>query len=416
MTVEEYFKEALSKEYLDDILWYFSTMTIIKEENNFLKVVDGKYVVKLGEVEEVITNKTPAEGPLISYTHKLKIDNTWLPNVSEPIETTMGRVIVNYTLLVSNFKDKIPFINGKIGSDGIEDIISDKLRKDEVSVESYISFVNSCSFLQSLSKIVSVAATEKNITPPEGLEEFKKNLSLKFDKEYGENWRDDSVIVTKFANELGKFDEDYLKDDPSYGKSITGKIKDNARKKMYLTMGKPAGFGTGSTFTEGSLLDGYPKNKEQLKTIFNDSRNGSYGRGNETQKGGASAKELLRGSISMLIVKGDCGSKIYNKLLVTKKNFESIKGVYTYTPNGPVPLTDTESLIGKEILVRSPLYCKLEGKQYCGTCMGKTLENRRTGINLLLAEVSAAILTESLKAMHNTQTKTTKINMNEIIK
>lgn len=416
MTIEEYLKHALKSGLLDDIDWYFYTMAISKGTNKYLSIVDDQYFVNVGEDKVLITNRKPSEGQLLPYTHKVTIDPSWLSNVTEVIETTIGKLVINYALIESNFQDKIPYINTKMDSGKLEEIVADNLRRDVIDIPQYISFVNSCSFIQTLSRIISVAATERNITPPEGLEEFKKELSLKYDKLYGENWREDSVIVSQFANELGEFDEQYLKQDPTYGKAITKKIKDNARKKMYLTMGKPNGFGTGSTFTEGSLLDGYPKNKEQLKTIFNDSRNGSYGRGNETQKGGAVAKELLRASISMTIEKGDCGSKIYSKLKVTEKNFESVKGLYTAGPNGPVLIEDSESLIGKEIPVRSPLYCKLEGKSFCGVCMGKTLENRKTGINLLLADVSAAILTESLKAMHNTQTKTTKVNMHEIIK
>lgn len=421
MLKEQYFKEALKRKLIDNIGWLFSVLALnVKSEDQhvYIKRENGKVYANLimdGEEFVELIDVLPNE-PVFKLKDEITLTTQDLSNVEGSIKTTIGRAIVNYVTLESNFGNKIPFIDKKFDTGSIEKILSSKLRLGEVSVQEYIKYVNSCSYLQALSRVVTVAATPKNIKAPDGIKEFKKTLEEKYLNNHGKEWKNDPVLVGGFIEEMRKFDSEYLKDDPTLGGVITSKIKNNARGKMYLAFGMDRSFDPESKFVENSLTDGYPKSNTDLAAIFNGSRSASFNRGHETQKGGAVAKDLLRAAIDIKVVPGDCGTTIYKKLLVTPDNTKPLLGMYMKTPNGVAAITDPNSLIGKVIELRSPLYCKAKGKNFCQTCLGKNYENRETGINLPLTSISTSILTASLKAMHDTSINTTRFNIVDCIK
>ena len=185
---------------------------------------------------------------------------------------------------------------------------------------------------------------------------------------------------------------------------------------MYISFGGEAGFDSKSgyvNFVANSLLEQYPDLPEQLATMYNTSRSGSYDRGHETQKGGSAAKDIIRSTSGVKIIMGDCGSKKGYKLLVTKNNHKSLFGRYLL--NGKL-IEDTESLIGTTITIRSPLYCLSNGDNYCKICAGEIAATTPTGVSLKLLSVSSALLKISLKAMHNTQVSLHKFNILENLK
>lgn len=418
MTANEYFLFALKEKLCNNIKWYYRLMTpsMENQDNEYYASSSDKIFIKINDEMFEITDRKPGD-IIVDFKSTINLSNNDLPNIEETVETTIGRAIVNYLLIAKPFNNKIKYINKSFSSKNIESIVSDYLFREIITVDEYINFVNNCSFIQPLTKIFIDVATVKNTTKPEGIEEYKKELSDKFDSEYGENWKDDPVLSGNFSEKLQEFDTAYLQDDPTLGKLLTNKIKNNARTKMYLAVGSEKGFDGRTPIVESSLIDGFPKDNTQLSYIFNGGRVGSFDRGHETQKGGASAKVLLRVAGSVKIVDGDCGSKVLKETIITKENASSLVGCYChFGDHNLIPLMKPDDHIGKKVWIRTPLFCKLEGKKFCAVCVGKTLSSRKDGVNLLFTTVSTPILTASLKGMHNSQITTVNVSLIDNVK
>lgn len=422
MTLKEYVLFALEKKFCNKINWYFVCLSeaVVGMNNEYLTVIENNIMVnKVSEdPKEMVSirDRKPGE-PLIPYNGKVKIEAGTLSNLKEDVETTYGRLLVNYLLLDYPFGDKIPYINKQISPGDIEKIIADLLFKEVISVKEYEKFVNNCSFLQPLTKVVIDVATVANTTKPKGIDEFKEKLIEEFNQKHGERWIYDPVLCGNFSQALQDFDAKYLEGDPTVGKLLTSKIRNNARTKMYLAIGSDKGFDGRTPLIQNSLADGFPKDNESLAMIFNSGRLGSFDRGHETQKGGSVAKDLLRSAGGIKIIDGDCGSTLLKKITITKDNFKTLKGIYGHFGDKKLePIMNPEDYIGKDAWIRTPLFCKLEGKKFCSICVGKVLSARKDGINILFTTVSTPILRASLKGMHNSQVETVKVSVVDSIK
>lgn len=415
MTKLDYFKYSLHGTEMYKLNWYISFLGIVKEDTEYLKIdkksisvlVNGNYV-KLDDVSEL---------PVYHHRDKITLDIGDLPNVKSKIETTYGRAITNKLLLVYPFGDKVEYLNTRCTLDDIESKIGKLMVDDVITVPEYLRYTDVTQFLNGFSMLLHVSATYKNITPPKGINEFKKEVIARYDKEYGPKWRTDRLLITQMQDELSKYQKDYLKDDPSYGKMLKGqKILGNGMIKMYVTYGKEDGMqsdGSKTQLLEGSLLDQYPDDPTLLASAINGLRNGSYARGAMTQQGGALTKDILR-ALSSYTVAGDddCGTTIGRTITITDENVKSIEN--RYLMDGTL-IDNPKQYLGKTITIRSPLYCKNKNNSYCGICVGKVLRNYKYGIAGLGVNITSAIMLSSMKAMHNTQVSLLNLDMSKVL-
>lgn len=413
MTNLDYFKYCLKNDCMLKLAWYYSVLGINPKNSTYVEVIDNKYYVKINN-ENVLIDNVNTDRPLLSYSDKIIITNNDLSNIKDTVETTIGRAICNKVLLDYPFGGKIEYINKSLSADLLQNSIISKLLDKEVMIEEYIKFVNSTLFLQSLSKLVTIAATEKNIAPAPGILEYKDKLLKEYDKEYGTSWRKDKVRIVEYLDKLKKYDQDFLADDPTIGKTLTKKIQNNARLKQFISFGTVEDFGENEFIFE-SLIEEMDKNPETLKTLFNSIRQGSFSRGHETQKGGAVAKSLLRAASGVSIKEGDCGSTMYKEIYIDKDNASFLNNRYYLENNTPKLLKNAEEFIGKTLKFRSPLYCKYPNRNFCTTCCGDNFKNRENSVGLQLINISTAILTTALKSMHDTTIKVVNVDINEII-
>lgn len=415
----EYFQYALRHDLLSKLKFFYSTMTIpLQNSNDYFKIEKDKYFVLMNDVYRELQGKTTKE-PIFTLKDPVLLFNADIPNIKDKVETTVGKAIVNYILLAKNFGAKLEYLNESTGAEKYENIVIDALKKDIITVEEYINFVNSCTMIQGLSRIVTISATYKVLTPPPNLEKFKKDLIAEFDKLYGKNWVKDSVKVIEFGNRLKEEDAKYIADDPANNKLLSGKVKNNARAKMYLSFGADAGFdevGADANMVFNSLLEGYPEDKKQLATIYNASRAGSFSRGAETQDGGVLAKVALRSTANLTIEPGDCGAKYGKEFYVTKDLAKALAGRSIIKNGKSEKIEDGSKFIGQTIMIRSPMYCEYKHPTYCSVCVGENLANYRKGATVEATLISNTILTLSLKKMHNATKKIHTVELSEMIK
>lgn len=423
ITKNNYIIGILKEDHMYASEWHFTFLGIInreKYETKYIKVNNGIVEVLINNTwEQLITeDKKPfiLETTVFTFTEPIKLPKLALPNLEQDITTTVGRCIFNHLLLANNFHKTIPYVNERTTISNIEKIIAPKLSSGEIKVKEYIGFADSVTFLRGLTRLTNVSATYKNILPPPNLEQEKVRIKEEFTKKYGEDWVNNRTKVVEYQEELKKLDAEWLKGDPTEGRLISSKIRNNARVKMFLTFGPEVGFdktGEKMTFVEKSLLEGYSNDPKQVAAMFNSSRSGSYDRGKETQKGGAMAKDILRATSSYYISGKDCGATTGKKLFIDKDNYPALEGRNILVGSKVVKVEDPKAYIGKEVALRSPMYCINKDDSFCETCVGERMGLYKTGVSLKTLDISMSILTISLKSMHDVSVKLVEFNMHD---
>jgi len=404
----EYLLYSIKNEYLKDITWYFTFMTILTEKNYKNKYVEIKsgVIYVLIDGKQVMLNGVIKNEPIYAVTDNLTLPKNTINNIDN-VKTTFGLVILNYVLLYVPIGKRVTYENKPFNIGKIEARVGELLNTDVITVEEFKKFDNNALFLEKLSRIVTISATYKNITPPDGLKEFKTKTIKEFNTKYGENWYKDATKVVEFEDKLKAFYNDYVSDDPSDGVFLSGKIKNNAGLKKYLTFGLAFGMeeaGEETQYIEGSLLDGPPKDKKKLAGMFDTARSASYNRGAETQKGGYAAKVMLRAISSVKIIGKDCGTKLGKDLLVNENIKASLVGRYLVTPKGPKVIKDIDEAskyVGKTITIRSPQFCKSKGTSFCPICSGDNISKYGNFV-ISITDISNILLYQKMKMMHNT--------------
>lgn len=416
----EYLKYASKNELLYKLAWMFTFFAIQDKnikDNPYLRVVNNNYEVNVDNKWEKLENATVGV-PIFTMLEEIVVAKDMILNTKSDITSTIGRFLSNKILLEYPFKDKIPYINKKFNVSDIEKTLASMLRTGGITVSEYLIFVDGTIYISGLSRITNVSATYKSMLPPPGIEKLKKELAIALEKKYGKNWVKTRIAIVEYEKALKEYDAKWLEDDPSNGKLMSGKIKDNARAKMFLTFGAEVGFdktGSSVNFVNNSLLDQYPEDPEKLAAMFNTSRAASYDRGKDTQKGGAAAKDVLRATSNVTIKDGNCGSKTGIDVLITNDNQASLLGRNYITSNGVKTIEDNVNYVGKTLTIRTPMYCLEKGNVYCTTCVGEILKDYKKGFSLLATEVSGTMLNASMKSMHNAVVKTMKFNILEAV-
>lgn len=427
MTKIEYLKLCIQHKKYSELSWLISILGYISAipidklkhldlsyELNGYSYLDNQTLVK-------ITDATTQ--PLFNIKDTITIDSTWLPNVKDPIETTIGKLIANIICVVEPFGANVPYINSKFTVSTIESMIMTKLhsnpepgqdkKPDIIYVDDYIKLIDNTHYLNSISPIISVSGTPKIITKPTGIEEFTKALIEKYKGKLH-----DPIALADFEKELKDFDDNYLKDDPGYGIFISGKIKNIARKKLFL------GIGAGLDFVEktklepilSTLAEGWNLEPNEFKLMMNDIRYGSFSRGAETVKGGVTFKTLIRATNSFTISLEDCNTKL---TLPRTFNSGDIKQLVDRTIVVNDKLITIENIdqakqyLDKQVNLRSPIYCKSPNDTLCHICCGKKISQHKDNLAILLSEISAIILKASLKIMHGTVLSTAEIDLDK---
>jgi len=388
----------------------------------------GHFFVSPENRELVPIEGAVAGEPIFSVKEKLLIgvsDN--IPNfissvkTTEPAtETTYGRLLFNFAVLVYSFNNKIAYINKQADPTGIESIIVKRLVDDvkdkdgsiinpfstaenidleaPIYVSEYLKFCNSMFFLTGLTQICVPAATRKVITAAPGIVELKERLLKE-----NEGKLHDPAVIARIDAELVAYDRDYMKGDPGEGFLINAKSYDIVRKRLFSMHGAETGLDEGNdvALVSNSLSQGW--DIEKFPAMINSLRAGSYNRGAQTMLGGESVKWLLRASSNINITEEDCGSTLGMVFDINEGNLNVLVGFHVITPTGTVFIDNIEAAkqyLNKTVSVRSPMFCKLDKTDYCKKCVGKNLSNQPTGASVAISDYGSAMLYISLKAMH----------------
>jgi len=424
MDLDEYIKYVINYKLLTKRTWHTSLFGIKEDnsENEYVKIVDKKCYLKVknpdnnDSIEEIEWPSFVYGKGILNITNIVNLDASTLECLDKNTKTTLGRFIVNYILIEFPYGGRLPYIHGDITHTMFIEATKEALSSEVITVDDYKIFVNSCTYLEELNKLYTPSSTEKLVSPPPGLKKFKLELSKEYVKKHGVDWDKDPSMVVEYDNALKKYYSDYIKDDPSDGVMANAKTKGNALSKKYLTFSSTNAFGAQEHIDE-SLLEGYPEDPEKLSALFNTTRAASYSRGAETQKGGAVAKSVLRATSSMRIEGDDCGTPYGKRVDLNNDNVNNYLGRYIISKNTLTEITkkNINSLVGKTVTIRSPMYCIAKAPTICKTCMGKLASGKPNGISLIVTNISSIMTTAALKAMHKSTISTVKIDMSSMV-
>ena len=385
--------------------------------------LDGIYYADPNNPEQYLKADTkPGIDGLLTPATVINLKPNDLPNVTKPITTVVGNVLINAIMLCYPFGKKIPYLEGSVSGSKIEALVLPLLtddpkpnetpKDDLIYVSEYVKLTEASNYLLELCDIFTPAASAKQLVPPPGIVAYREKL-LKENKDR----LTDPAVLAKIDKELVEYDTKFLADDEEAQAFLTKKYRNESRRKMFLTVGSQSGF------KNGVEVENIPRSLNEKPTVESmaasrsAARLGSFNRGYETMKGGATFKELLRAASNAKIVDKDCGTKLGVTEYLTEDNYRDYLGFYFQTTKGPVLLTDAnyKEFTNKYTTRRSSQFCATAETDYCPICAGRRLVLHPTGISVAVSDIGSIFLNLSLKKMHVSGRSTVKLELAEAI-
>lgn len=343
--------------------------------------------------------------PLFNPKERIQLFPSDVPNLSSPIESCYGNLLFNYQCLVYPYGSKVPYLQGRVTSSRLEDIIL-KLYKDDptdgspldpkaIYTNEFIVMCDAVFHLENYMQLFTPAGSERSMTSHPDMYKLRDEL-------FEENKETIHIPTTlaRITGELEKLDREWLKDDPDsldfYLKSKSFKV---IRRKLFETLGSDAGLTDGINVdpVKRSLSEGWTAS--DFTQLNNAHRASSFSRGAETMLGGEQVKWLLRASSNIMVTDDDCGSTlgIDHKINNTHIGFTVING------NKQIKLTEDNitPFIGTTLPMRSAMFCKLLKTDYCKTCVGPRLSLNPTAAFTAVSRIGDTMLAISLAAAHS---------------
>lgn len=355
---------------------------------------------------------TDAKGgePLLDRKTKLTITPEHAPNLKEAsVETSIGRLLYNWVMVIYPFGNKLRYYN-ELGA-SVEKIIDDFLplwvdapadgtaiAEGAVTTEEYLKFCEAGDYLRGFSLLWVPGVTEKAITPPAGLAEYKAELLAKYDGQLHE-----PTIIAIINDLLVKFDAKNLAGDNSEGFLISDKARNIVRRKLYLMTGAEPGLEdkVDLDLIKNSLSEGWEISK--FPAMIDTVRSGAFQRGAETMYGGEAVKWLMRASSNLAINGEDCGSKLGMPTTLTKDNIAHYRHFHAIVGEELVLIEEAsvDKLVGAgEVLIRSPQFCQATLTDYCVVCAGPRLTVNKTGLSAAVTGQGSKLMLLAMGGAH----------------
>jgi hypothetical protein len=421
MHKRDYFVLALAKGFHLHKDWILDAFSIVaeshdgkedplvlefKEEPQIRRLPSGYYVADIDGKWEPLEG-TERGKPAFSFSELVDLKKGDVANLNENIKTTYGNALLNAVVLVYSCGTKIPYINKRVAVKHLEPYflkMTDKPKSEsDITVEEYLKFGQAMYSLAGLTQLCVPSATAKTMTSDPRINEVRAELLEKYKDQLH-----DPVIIAKIDKVLVDLDRAWLKGDPGEGFYIKDKSYNVVRKRLYGMYGGEDAFGDGThvTLIEKSLNDGWDITK--LPVMASSLREGSFNRGHQTELGGAIAKEMNRYCTNSTISEEDCGTKLGLPVTLDADGKKRYLNNYAFVDGKEVLFTEEniDSFVGKKVEVRSPVYCKTGGIDYCVHCMGPLLAESPNSLGVQVADIGQNFMLTSMGMMHGTQLAT----------
>lgn len=329
---------------------------------------------------------------------------------SKPIETTVGRFVVNYLLLADPFGDLIPYQNKTFkGAKGLETLVSNNILSGNINASQERKYGANLLFLSSNPEYFAPSLTKKVLTTGSHIKARKKELLEKYKEEIASG---DVVTIAKIEKELVDMDKAYCKGDPSMVFLMKDSYFSNIRKKLFIIHGAIPSFGKKGEydFIPNSLEEGWTE--KDFPKIVNEVRDGTHSRSTEVAKGGEQSNFILRIFQNTRITEEDCGVKHGLKMHIHEGNYKDFieRNILINGKTVSISPENAKSYIGKDIILRSPMYCRGKNGGVCYKCTDKRFEEtKQDTLATIMNTLGAMFSTLALKKVHNTSVSSTRL-------
>lgn len=441
MNKKEFFFKAMLAEEYKRVAWVFSAFSILKEDVDSWKedpypyrivqtpskffFVDPDNRDGQGNSQLTVIEDSEPNTPLFGLQEEISVSQTetQLNLGVDRLVTTYGLLLLNYTVIYYPFKTKVTYINKEFRPKTVEKLIVDRFKDNpendadrndqDIYVDEYLKYCDAAFQMTAFSQIAVPGVTIKAIVGAPGIVEYRNKLL-----EENKGRLEDPAVIAGIDAKLVQYDKDYLANDDSMDFLIKDKSFKIVRKRLFGMHGAEAGFNEDGKIEliDNSLDEGW--NPLKFPAINNNSRVGSYNRGFQTQLGGEAVKWLLRASVNINITENDCGTKLGIPKIVLNDNLDWFVGHSIVHNNKLVFISsedDIKPYIGKEVIVRSPMFCKLPKTDYCQVCAGKKLSANPEAASMAVSDYGSAFLGLFMAAMHGKELAVAKMNWRELI-
>ncbi len=360
------------------------------------------------EGNEIVIDGWEPGKPLLRVREGLMVGPQDIPNVKEEIYTSCGLLLANWVHLAGIFGDRFNYINRRFGVSDVEKLLSPLIADDPeegqeldprlIPCSLYLQWTQQSFDLSSISQVVQVGASEKTLTSPPGLDDFVEKLL----KEY-EGKLEDPAVIAEMQSKVLEFDRAWRAGDSGNDFLIGKKSEKIVRMKRNLMYGGEAGADGNATrmkLIAKPLNSGWDTGS--FVNMQNTSRMGSYSRGAETMIGGVEVKWLIRASSNLTMAEDNCDTQAGVTELVDKSWVKSFIGFTIMDKGQEVVVTEDNvgSYLGKHVVRRSPMYCKLGKTDFCRVCLGPRLSGAPKELSQSIVAIGSAIMLTSMGAMH----------------
>jgi len=388
--LSKYIIKCISLGYYKDLKWLQSLFGIPTKSNAYFNKETGKFKL---EGEELDLGKLPI----------VKSD-TYIDVIidGKPKKVTAFRFLDNTIKILKPFNGKIPYQDRPYTYDYIFDkyIVGDLIEGKEggITIEEYKAYMKAIVFMHGIAPLIIHSNTAKTITPPPGINKYKKELLKEYTAKYGKEVLKDELKMLEIDKKLKAFDAAWMEGDPTMGIVTSKKIMNVSRKSKYISIGKPTALveGTETEYIEESLADGTPLDAKKIADINNGIRYGSTARGMETQLTGLIAKHLSAATRGFKVVGNDCGVKKGLLVTITNSNMPFIENI-RFNSKGKLI---TNSKEGDVIEMRDYMYCLTKGNGVCAMCVGRVASNIYNPAILTAITTGGKGLASSLSKFH----------------
>lgn len=354
---------------------------------------------------------------------KVTVPAGWCANLPDGGDVYYGELMMNWIILVKPLGGRIPFQHGEFSFSKVEALIAPLVVDDHDTSATGIKgshlelYYDACKYLETYAKIFNFSSSEVVMTQAPGTEALKAKLLAGKYKDMG----NDLVKLLAFEKELHDHDDAYLATDRHAQVFVSGKMRNMARKKLFLSQGIEPSLGSkkaGDPITR-SLQDGWDDTPAALADQMNVAVAASFSKGWSTRKAGYAGKVLIRAMNSFVIVKDDCLTTRGVTRKIDSYNQRMFIGLSVMDPGSTKWRTIANAADAKTLngiyKTRSPAYCSLALPKICSECAGLYLSLNSARIGSASADVAAALLMLAMKAVHGVSPKTVDYQISDAI-
>lgn len=385
---------------------------------------DQVYFIDPTTNEKIIIDDATCNQALFHKKEVLDIPPRLSQYIPDGIITTMGRFLVNVVVLYEAFKGKAPYINEKIDGRRLKKIISDLMidtpkegipvPEDKATVQQCLKVTQQLDYLVGLNPIIVKASSTDAFTISPDLIKLRDELLDKLDKE---GKLGDPVAVAGVIDLLVEKDAELQYGGTSADLYISRAFVSNNRKKMFLLFDFIPNFHTGKyELLKKSLNEGWELS--QFTAYVNTAIEGTYSRSVSVALAGADVKTVILLTGKIKAIKGDCGSKRTEPVVINERNFKQWIGSY-YVDGRTIRRIENasfETLNEKTVNIRVPQYCKQAENNLCTICLGERLGGSQDRVSSEVSLMLSKFFLLSMKKIHSSELKTKLMNLENILR